>query len=140
MKKLRLKIAKLQAERDELSRLKRSRAEVSTTLEAVVAQWLSAGAASIELEVQRAALGEPFALLGTLGPLMVAMMGTDAVKAAFEPALAALPEGMPTAQRLERLKVIADDLDRLETDEEQLVVSTGVERRPDARPEIVLCE
>ena len=106
-------------------------------------QWATAGHASLTRELEKAALGEPsepLSLRGVvnIGPLMVAMLGTDTVKAALMGYLGTLPEGTATAPRLARLQAIAIELDQLETDEESMVDANDLERRPDARPEIVL--
>lgn len=131
MLKLRKKIAKLQAEQTALTTQKRSRAEVLAILQPLLANWAAADAACIARELARATLGEPFNLAKLGLPL-------DTVKAALNDALASLPEGMATAQRLDRLKAVAEELDHLETEEEALVMSTNAERRHDARPEIIL--
>lgn len=131
MLKLRKKIAKLQAEQTALTTQKRSRAEVLAIVQPLLANWAAADTAAIARELSRATLGEPFQLDKLGLPL-------EAVKAALNDALASLPEGMATAQRLERLKTIAVELDELELSEEALVMSTNAERRPDARPEIIL--
>lgn len=155
---LRKQIAALQAEHLELSSQKFSRPEVSATLDSMIANWSKAGLQSMVRDLTRAANGEPVAPLTlraaapvaaapgvaqvnlNLGPLLVAMLGAEAVKAALAGALGTLPEGMPRAARLDRLSAIAAELDRLEADEEALIDAAGgaIERRPDARPEIIL--
>lgn len=153
---LRKKIYALQAERDALTSQKRSRAEVAALLENLVANWASTGAATLVRELQLAASGqpsEPLSLRGSavvtaapgaaqinlnMGPVLVALMGQDAVKAALIGAVAAIPEGMPSKDRMERLEAIAAELDELERDEERMVMESGAERRTDARPEIIL--
>ncbi len=155
---LRKQIATLQAERNDLTASKRSRAEVATMLDATVSSWALTGHATLAREVNRAAAGLPVELLslhGTVpiaatpgaasvrlqaGPLLVALMGTDAIKSALAASLSAVPEGVPTAARLARIREIAMELDKLEAEEESLIeVADGaIERRADARPEIVL--
>lgn len=153
---LRKKIAALQAERDTLNAQKRSRSEVAAMLDSMVTQWATAGQSTLSRELQRATMGgasEPLTLRGVapiasapgavqinlnVGPLLVVLLGQDAVKAALIASLGTLPEGMPSVQRLERLSAISAELDRLETEEEALVEAHGIERRTDARPEIVL--
>lgn len=158
---LRKRIAALQAERAELESQTRSRAEVVTTLEGLIAQWSAMGAATIARELERLALGQPAEPLTmrkavpvgaapgvapvsvNFGPLMVALLGADAVKSALMGFVQAIPEGVPTAQRLARLAEIGEELDRLESEEESMVVASGgtIERRANARPEIILgCE
>jgi hypothetical protein len=141
---LRKRIALLQAERDELQAQRRSRSEIGDQLDATVNQWATAGTGAILREFQHAAAGhpsEPLTLRGPvvhLGPVLCAMLGASAVKAALLATLAEIPAGMPTADRLARLREINTSLDDLETTEEKLVVESGVERRADCRPEIVI--
>lgn len=155
---LRKQIATLQAERNELTACKKSRAEVAAMLDAMLSSWSHTGHASLAREVNRAAAGLPVELLslhGTVpiaaapgaanvslsaGPLLVALLGTDAIKNALAASLSAVPEGLPTAARLARIREIATELDKLEAEEESLIaVADGaIERRADVRPEIVL--
>lgn len=78
-----------------------------------------------------------------LTSLFATFMGPDAILAALEPHIQKLLDGPSNAQRVERLAAIADELDRLENVEEDLVseaeaAGVPVARRGDARPEIVL--
>lgn len=136
---LRKRIATLQAERDELGTQKRSRAEVAVLLDSMIAQSFAAGAAILSRELQKAALGEPFTPLANSTPVLVALLGQDAIKSALKNALGEVAEGMPTKDRLERLSVIDTELDNLETQEESLCELDGIERRANARAEIILC-
>lgn len=136
---LRKRIAALQAERDTLLTQTRSRAEVAILLESLVAQSFAAGNATVARELQKASMGAPFTPLVNSVPVLVALMGHDAVKSALRGPLEAIPLGMPTAERLSRLEVIESELFDLETREESICDSEGIERRPNARPEIILC-
>jgi hypothetical protein len=155
---LRERIAKLQAERIRLTASKRSRAEVATMLDATVSSWALTGHAVLAREVNRAAAGLPVELLSlrgvvpvpaapgaasislSAGPLLVALMGADAVKSALAATLSTVPEGMPTTARLARIAEIASELNKLEAEEEALIDAAdgAIERRADARPEIIL--
>lgn len=151
---LRKRIAALQEERAELDQQKRSRAEVAAQLESLVASWGYTGTGMLTREAQRAATGaasEPLTLRTVapvaagvaqinlnVGPLLVAILGTEAVKAALLASVCTIPEGMSSAARAARLAEISSELDKLETEEERICVETGAERRPDARAEIVL--
>jgi hypothetical protein len=156
---LRKQIAALQAEHLELSSQKRSGAEVGAMVDGMIAGWSAAGLQALGRDLARAANGEPVDPLTlrsaapvaaappgvaqislNLGPLLVAMLGPDAVKAAFAGVLATLPPGTDRAERLKRLEAIGAELDALERDEETMIVASGgaIERRPDARPQIIL--
>ena len=139
---LRKRIESLQAERAELQAQTRSRAEVSTLLDGMVTAWARAGQAALSREVHNAATGQPSQPLTlrdqNLGPLMVALLGAENVALALQGALLSVPEGLPSAARLARIAEIGTILDKLETEEESLIDGSGFERRPDARPEIVL--
>jgi hypothetical protein len=155
---LRQQISALQAERVELSSQTRSRDEVATMVGTMISNWQAAGLQSIGRDLMRAASGEPVEALTlrsaapvaaapgvaqislNLGPMLVAMLGADAVKAAFAGVLGTLPQGIDRAKRLERLECIGVELDALEQEVELLIVAAAgtVDRRPDARPEIIL--
>ena len=66
------------------------------------------------------------------------MLGADHIKGAILEVLPSIPEGVPTAERLSRLREIDASLDDLETQEEIMIVETGAPRRANCRPEIVL--
>ena len=154
--KLRAHIRALQAERDTLTTQTRSRAEVAAMLDRMIDNAATAGAAMLASEIASAVAGGPVAPLNLRGiapvprapgvasvnlnaaPLLVALLGPLAVKAALSGAVASIPEGMPAADRLARLEAIGADLDRLETEEEALCTRDSIDRRPDARPEVVL--
>ena len=69
---------------------------------------------------------------------MRTMLGADHVRGVVLAQLEAIPEGLPTSERLARIREIESSLDDLETAEEQMVVESGAERRPNCHPEIVL--
>ena len=132
---LRKRIAALHEEKRSLGF--RSRAEVGAILDTLVTQWCQAGSESLLRDVHTLAIGEPANPLR--GPALVgALLGVDNVLAGLQTALLTVPEGQPKAQRVARIAEIDKQLDRLETEEEQLVVANGIERRLDVRPEIVL--
>jgi hypothetical protein len=135
---IRKRIAALQAEKAELSTQRRSRQEVTILLESMIAQSFAAGTATLERELGKGALGEPFSPVLLTVPTLVALLGIDTIKAAFCAPLEAIPLGMPTADRIARLEAINADLDQLEAQEESICESEGIERRVDARAEIVL--
>ncbi len=136
---LRKRIAALQAEKAELSTQKRSRQEVTILLESMIAQSFATGTATLERELGKAAIGEPFTPVLLTVPTLVALLGTDTIKAAFCAPLASVPLGIPSAERIARLEVIGSELDDLEIREESICESEGIERRENARPEIILC-
>jgi hypothetical protein len=146
---LRERIAKLQAERIRLTASKRSRAEVATMLDATVSSWALTGHAVLAREVNRAAAGLPVELLSLRGVVPVpaapgaasiSLSAADAVKSALAATLSTVPEGMPTTARLARIAEIASELNKLEAEEEALIDAAdgAIERRADARPEIIL--
>jgi hypothetical protein len=135
---LRDSIRALQAERAELLRQKRSRAEVGDALDALVTHWQGEGQRILARELQRLAEGGPGDPLGPLGPVLTLLLGPDAVKAALASQLADVPEGLPPQARADALVKTGVALDRAEREEEKLCEAEGLDRRPDARPEIVL--
>ena len=161
VEQLRGTIRALQAERDALAGQRRSRDDVRALVESLVDRWHAQGCDAIERELQRAAAGgapdlltlhgaavvpaapsaAPVAL--DLAPVLVGLLGAETVLAALLSRLDAVPEGTPPDARRERLAAIAAQLDGLERDEEKLIESSDfegepIERRADARPEIVL--
>jgi hypothetical protein len=81
-----------------------------------------------------------------LGPILAALLGADRLAALLgKIADDEIPEGLPRAERAQRLKELAADLDRLELAEEALICAsetTGapILRRVDARPEVVFAK
>jgi len=143
---LRSRIATLLTERDALTTQRRSRAEVAAQVNQTVTRWAAVGAATIQTDLQRLAVGQPADLLTArgpvlnLGPLLTAMLGAEAVKSAILATLGGVPESLDTAARLARLKELNSELDELETIEEKMIVESdgSIQRRANCRPEIVL--
>lgn len=158
---LREQIAALQDERARLGALPRDRATVEQIVRQAVAVWHAEGAAHVEREISKIAKGaahsllvshgivavgvpgvpQPFAL--NLGPMLVAVLGTDAVERALLRFVDQTPAGAPARERDARTAEIDIELDRLELEEEQTIVLAAgkgvhVARRCDARPEIVV--
>lgn len=78
-----------------------------------------------------------------LGAVLAAVLGADPLKAALRSHLADVPEGLPRAARIARRAEIDAELWTIEAREEALIVAAeasgqSVQRRADARPEIVL--
>lgn len=156
---LRERITALQAERRTIELQARTRGAVRAEIERTVTDWQERGAAALTREVQRAALGATPDLLAVhgagsaaggvahvrldLGPLLVSVLGAAAMRKALFATLEQVPEGLDAAARAARLVEIDAELDRLEAQEEQAIEMSEldgdpIERRGDARPEIVL--
>jgi len=138
---LRARIAALQVERAALLRQKRNRAQVVDAIGDLVQHWAAEGADLVARELQRAAEGgppDPLRIRTELGPLFAALLGADAVRAALLAGIEAIPVGLDATDRADKLVTLGVELDRLEKDEERLCEAEGIDRRPDARPEIVL--
>ena len=58
----------------------------------------------------------------------------------FAGALSAVSEGLPQDARLAKLKTLAKEIEALEREEERIIDSSDgtIDRRPDARPDIIL--
>lgn len=134
---LRKKIAELQAERDTLSAQKRSRAEVEAIVGEQIAHLHAKGTEALAVQVQRLAAGQPAQFVLSL-EMLVALVGVTATHKVFADPLSVIPASVPTSDRLERLQSINAELDALETAEEEICVSDGIERRENARAEIIL--
>jgi hypothetical protein len=138
---LRSQIAQLQAERDQLAPWRKTRADAGAQLDAQVRRYAEQGAQHFATEAARCARGggaDPFAVYVDgrrvdLGPLLVGLLGAATVRKALAAALAQVPEDVTA-----RVAEIERTLDTLEIEEEGLCVAHGLDRRPDARPEIVL--
>lgn len=158
---LRQQITERQDERARLRSLPRDRATVEAVVKKTVAHWDAEGRAHVDRQLSTIAAGNAHALLvshglvapGTgavpqpfalnLGPMFVAILGVDAVEAALLRFVDETPAGIPARERDARLAEIAEELDRLERDEETTIARAAREgeyiaRRPDARPEIIL--
>ena len=137
---LRDEIAVLHAERAGLQ--KQGRSEVAPRIDSLLAHYQQRGRDHMAREVQRAAAGmalDPFAITLhsgeriDLGPMLCSLVGHATMRRAL-----ALTELHEVGNRAARLAEIAQALDVVERDEERLCTEFGIDRRPDARPEIVL--
>jgi hypothetical protein len=152
---LRRKRAPLYAEYCELLRQRRSRAEVVGLLDFVIEQTKARAKELRSLDLRRLAFGgnRPalFDLLGfhgtefsaDIGALVVSLVGGEKVRATWLETIDEIPEGLSASEKAKRLAVITRELDRLEAEEERLIVQSEQEgepiaRRADARPEIIL--
>lgn len=158
---LRVCIAALHADRTALQAQQRNRAAVGATVAALVDRWHAAGVDALGREIQRAAAGGPPDLMSVhgaviipkapgvsplsldLGPLLTALLGPKAITRALAGLLDQVPEGLDATARADRLTTIERELDRLEAEEERAIEMSEldgdpIERRPDARPEIIL--
>jgi len=146
----------LHAERASLQQLKRSRTELVAEVDRRITELVNAGRAQMLTDLRRIAVGDmPNFLVAEaiggsartirtdLGPVLAALLGEDALRAAFLRDLERAPDGLDSAAKADRLKEIEAELLTLEMREEALIVDAeaqglAVFRRPDARPEIVL--
>jgi hypothetical protein len=153
---LRTRITELQAERPGILRQRRTRAEVLAAAESQLSRWEAIGRARFSRGLQSLAAGAattPMLLTGVAsndgvvrvdaGPFIVGVLGIDQVRQAYLADLDQIPEGMAREQREARLAELAASLDDLEAREERLIeeseaTEAPIQRRPDARPEIVL--
>jgi len=135
---LRDEIAVLHAERAGLQ--KQGRSEVAPRIDSLLAHYQQRD--HMAREVQRAAAGmalDPFAITLhsgeriDLGPMLCSLVGHATMRRAL-----VLTELHEIGNRAARLAEIAQALDVCERDEERLCTEFGIDRRPDARPEIVL--
>lgn len=80
------------------------------------------------------------ATVADLTGLLAALFGPDALAAALDRYVLALPDGPAAAERSARLVAIADELERLEHIEEDLIEASGetIARLGDASPAVVL--
>jgi hypothetical protein len=139
LSEIRREIALLQGERRLLQKL--DRAEVAARAEALVDHYVAEGRKLARRAADALAAGkaaDPFAVYVDgvrvdLGPLLGALLSPTHLKRAF--LLSAVAEN-PDRER--KLRELDDLLHRLEVEEERLVCETGADRRPDARPEVIL--
>lgn len=157
---LRQQITERQDERARLAAQPHDRATVAAVVKRTVLHWHDEGKAHVDRQLSTIAAGsahalltihglvapstapvpQPFAL--NLGPLFVALLGSDAVEAALLRFVDEIPGGMPVHERNARLAEIDAELDRLELDEETTIVRAGregesIQRRRDARPDVI---
>ena len=158
---LREQIATLQAEQRTLQGQPLWRGDVELQIRGLVHHLHALGSEALSRELERSAAGAfptPFHVQGNLpigqvngvapfsvdlGPLLVALLGEEAVLATLLKNKAIIPVGLKPAERTARLAAIAAELDRLEVEEEALIESSEmfgeqITRRRDARPEIIL--
>ena len=143
---IRERIAALQSERTALLAQPKSAAEVAQEITARVDAAHAAGAEALATELQSVAAGvsgDPFKLRAMHGqvdvaPLLVAMLGKDAILSAMLATLDRIPTGIPTAERNVRIAAIDTELEALQYEEGDLVFSLDVDPRADADPKYML--
>jgi len=154
---LRAQITALQAERVALRERVRSTSEVREHVERQVARWAEEADKQLRRDLAAAGTHRAVAMLLTdvdegglslpstvnLGPVLTLVLGEEVLKARILSRLDAVAECPDSAQRVARVEAIGRELDRLEAEEEGLIVESeesgdAVLRRGDARPEIVL--
>lgn len=147
---MRVAIAALQAERTKLQANTRDQGEARAEIAAYVAQAAEPIAARLRYAVTAAGIGTDLLIARPradgavdLGPVLVALLGPDALAAALGRYVDELPPATDRAERTARLAEIAGRLGELENAEEVEVCrlemqGLTVDRRADARPEIVL--
>lgn len=150
-------IRSLLAERANLAKHRFNRQETAARIESMVSGFEIEGRTAMQFALRSIAVGNErgdlLHLPGTpgahgivsipVGPLLVHMLGAGAVRNALLAELDAVPDLPPAAERAARINEIDAELDRLETAEEALIVESEttahpIDRRADARPEIVL--
>lgn len=154
---LRERITALKIERDTLQAQARSRDEVVAYVDERVAEWTASGEKRAAADLLNLAFGNRHALLKAtgsanaevgsaaidLGPLMVALVGAKVVRAYLLRGIDSVPVGVGREVKRDRLAAIEQELNRVEREEEAAVEQAErdgapIQRRPDARPEIVL--
>lgn len=148
---LRSRMVKLRAERGGLNLCSNSRAEVVHAIDQTIAAWSIEAETRLGVETKRAHVGHsfsPFRInaspgLVDLGPVLVAAIGAEAMRARLMKNADALPIGMPKADREARIAEIDAELLAIGREEEQLIMQSEDEdapiaRRWDADPAIVL--
>lgn len=131
----------------------RSREEVRRSLHQQFTAWAADAERTTQAHVKLVAEREPadalFKLTAgpgnavNLGPLLAVLIGPDAMLQALSRFVAAVPEGVPAAERAARLDASRADLFAAELAEEHVVVGIEaagqrVRRRADADPAAVL--
>lgn len=152
---LRQQIRALQAEREALAQVRCNREEAAAVVKAYVKQAHADGQALLQRMVgslasggyvddSALAVGGPQSTAYHLAPLLVVMVGHKAFADSLLAEVAeTVPDGPDASARKARLAAIGVELDRLEIEEESIVeasegTAVPIERRPDARPEIVI--
>lgn len=148
IEKTRARVAALKRQIAEIASVERSPAEVRDLLAAHLTEVEAEGRRALARRV--AGLSDGDTPLGTLAPLgndlspvLLALMGADAVMSALDRHVAALPAAPDRAQRLAKLEALRADLFAAEVEEEALIVAAEhrnepVLRRADADPAAVL--
>jgi len=149
---LRQRIAAHQQERTTLTNQKRSRGEVQACMQRAAEGWREAGERTLRQQAREIAGGEAPQMLAefvgindrvSIGSALALVLGADAVATALQKYTEHIPEGLDKPAREARLAEIGAELDALEAEEERLIEEAEaageyIERRPDARPEIIL--
>jgi hypothetical protein len=148
LERLRGRIAATQAEIDGTDTTEMSQAEMRTRLAAYAGGLEQDGLRIIGRRLQESArTGALAALLVNVGadpgPVFAALLGADALVARLAPALAAVPDCPPRADRIARVTQLRAELLALEIEEEQTICAAEsrgepVQRRADADPAAVL--
>lgn len=140
---IRARIAAIQSEQKMLEEQKRSRKQIGEYLDAVIEHAATKAADHLRTNTARAASGvmaDFFTVYGmsvqgpvavNMAPLLVMMMGADAVRKAAGQALAAIPEGAAPLARARQIKELADTLHTACMEEESLI------REAERRGEII---
>lgn len=151
--KVRDEIASLRRERAALAAQTRSRNEVRAIIERQIAAMQEQGQKQTARNLVLLAYGEMPALLSAevtgvfpsanLGAAVMSLFSAEQLRAYLLAGIDEIPEGLDAADKARRLQEIEAELLDLEREEEALIVESersgnAVQRRHDARPEIVL--
>lgn len=157
--KVRGVIRELQGKLSAVQNQKRSRAEVKAYIGAAIDRWVSAANQQEARRLYACVAGEPVQFLTVhatvhtdtgaqrvsfdMGPVMVAMLGPDAVRDVLQRRLADLPEGMQAESRADAIAHLEHELSEQAAKEEGLLrdcwaEGDRVDYRPDADPAVVL--
>lgn len=150
---LRGQIKKLRDERDALTAQTRSRNEVRALVERQIAALQQQGQKQAARTLVRLAYGEMPTLLAAevkgafpqadLGAVLASLLAADELRKFLLAGIEEIPESLDAADKAKHLQEIEASLLDLEREEEALIVESEncgqpVQRRRDARPEIVL--
>lgn len=146
---IRNQIAAKQAEATALETSGPSRAERRAAAEVYARSAAAVGDQRLQYAVESGDMQSAFTLQAShagvvdVAPLLAALLGHKAFAAALVKFADQTADGPTAAERAARVAEISNELDRLETDEEALIVGSEaagspIPRRGDARPEIVL--
>lgn len=159
LERIRTAILSLKGQLEEIRLQKRSRTEVKAYIGDAIDRW-TADAAKIEARRLYACVrGDPVQFMTVtatvytdsgahlvsfdMGPLLVTMIGADAVRDALQRRVHDLPEGMPSESRHDAMVHLENDIAELEEKEETALRACWadgdpVAYRPDADPAVVL--